>query len=68
MTSFFCQSEGHRSEGKSIWEDTNLIEKRFQRTQIWVWRIDWTRIWEKDTDLRPYTDLILTDITLIWPH
>jgi hypothetical protein len=28
------QSEGHRSEGKSIWEDTDLSEKRFQRTQI----------------------------------
>ena len=34
MTSFFCQSERHRSEGKSIWEDTYLSEKRFQRTQI----------------------------------
>jgi len=34
MTSFFCQSEEHRSEGKSIWEDTDLSEKRFQRTQI----------------------------------
>jgi len=34
MTSFFCQSEGHRSEGKSIWEDTDLSEKRFQRTHI----------------------------------
>jgi len=32
--SFFCQSEGHRTEVKSIWEDTDLSEKRFQRTQI----------------------------------
>ena len=36
MMSFFCQSEGHRYEGKSIWEDTTLGEKRFQRTQICV--------------------------------
>ena len=34
MTSFFCESEGHRSEGNSIWEDTGLSEKRFHRTQI----------------------------------
>jgi hypothetical protein len=25
---------GHGSEGKSIWEDTDLSEKRFQSTQI----------------------------------
>jgi hypothetical protein len=30
MTSFFCQSEGNRSEGKSIWGDTDLSEKRFE--------------------------------------
>jgi hypothetical protein len=34
--------EEHRSQGKSIWEDTELSEKRFQRTDLrgkrtWIW-------------------------------
>ena len=43
-------------------EDTYLRGQGFGRTWIWVWRNDWIRIWEKDTYLRPYTDLRLTYI------
>lgn len=39
----FCQSEGHGSNGKSIWEDTDLSEKPFQKDtdlrakRTWIW-------------------------------
>jgi hypothetical protein len=62
---------GHRSEEICFWndidlgvtsEDTDLRGQGFERKWIWVWRNDRTRIWGKDTDLRPYTNLSLTYI------
>jgi hypothetical protein len=62
---------GHRSEEICFWkdidlgvtsEDTDLRGQGFGRTWIWVWRNGWTRIWGKDTNLRPYMDLSLTYI------